>query len=277
MFFFLFSHSDNQFYECTLCSAKSGRKDNIRRHVRNLHSESDEELRSILAKIFDNFEKKKNELSEKSIDAREKKTDKSHAIQTAKTAVTNEGNNSNEDAIKSTGVVRNIATSVIKFVGRSQDIQLAHKEAEKTSPSPIQIIISDSDKSERFEGDKFAPWKKRRQIESKPYAVTNESAGVVDSIAEIGVNLPSLEPLNFDPFPDIAPLPLLNTNTNLTVYRQLLSPYLKKPPDLSNDSSNAPVQPQISPNKHLRSGSTTSMVIDRPPKKMIEKYEIYRN
>lgn len=242
-----------------------------------MHSESDEELRSILAKIFDNFEKKKNELSEKSSDLREKKTEKSNAILNDKTTESNEVNKSNEETIKSTGVVRNIATSVIKFVGRAQDIQLAHKEAEKTSSPPIQIIISDSDKSERFEGDKFAPCKKRRQIESKPCSATNESAGAVDAIAEIGVNLPLLEPLNFDPFPDIAPLPLLNTNTNLTVYRQLLSPYLKKPLDLNTESSNTPLplQSQRSPNKNLR--STATMVIDRPPKKMIEKYEIYRN
>lgn len=162
------------------------------------------------------------------------------------------------------GIVRNIATSVIKFVGRSQDISMQKEEenSAKRNESPI---------------DKPEP----SRIESKSVRLEQEQsrsmANEPDPIAEIGVNLPSLEPLNFDPFPDITPLPLINTNTNLTVYRQLLSPYLKKQPDSSNQNSNSTsVQPRGLPKKNYKSSSTT-MVIDRPPKKMIEKYEIYRN
>lgn len=166
-----------------------------------------------------------------------------------------------ERPIKSMEVVRNIATSVIKFVGRSQDV--THEEQEETNITQNEMNKFTVETSESI------------RIESKPQMLSILEPSASDPVAEIGVNLPSLEPLNYDPFPDIAPLPLINTNTNLTVYRQLLSPYLKKQSATASESSDT-VSSQRSPNKHLKS-SSTAMVCDRPPKKMIEKYEIYRN
>ncbi|XP_055304428.1 zinc finger protein 25-like [Sitodiplosis mosellana] len=266
------THLDNLFYECTLCSAKSGRKDNIRRHVRNLHSESDEELQLILDKIFDNFEKRKTNSIACSNVVREEKTEKSRAAMNTDQSVNvaacvqelNEVRKSvEEEPIKPLSVVRNIATSVIKFVGRSQDVSV--QKGEEKSAKQAEIV------------DKPEPIQVEESLEVV-HGQLSSTATEPDPIAEIGVNLPSLEPLNFDAFPNIAPLPLINTNTNLTVYRQLLSPYLKKQPDSSNASTNddASMQPRRSPKKNYKPSSTPTMVIDRPPKKMIEKYEFYR-
>lgn len=240
--------------------------------MRNLHSDSDEELHQILEKIFDNFDKKKNKsTADSSVVVREEKTEKSMAAMNTNESVNvaacvqepNEVRESIEEIVKPLAVVKNIATSVIKFVGRSQEVcvhevdEKRAKQSEKTADQPEPPI----------------------QIEPELVRVNHPIPSAIsepDSIIEIGVNLPSLEPLNFDPFPDITPLPLIKTNTNLTVYRQLLSPYLKKQPDSSNSSSHSSTstEPRDSPKK---ASSTTTMVIDRPPKKMIEKYEFYRN
>lgn len=241
--------------------------------MRNLHSDSDDELRLILEKIFNNFEKKKTQLTAKLTEAREEKTENEAATNPdvslkpmQRTTPANQMNVSSEESVKSANVVRNIATSVIKFVGRPQTHQPQKKE-EKRVPQ-IQVTTTSEAEKETSESDKTV------HDEHQPQNPTSNS---MDPIAEIGVNLPSLEPLNFDPFPDIRPLPLLNTNTNLTVYRQLLSPYLKKPTDSSNGSSSGTAKElRGSTNKHLKPSTTTAMIIDRPPKKMIEKYEIYR-
>lgn len=47
---------------------------------------------------------------------------------------------------------------------------------------------------------------------------------------ECGVEMPTYQPLTLDPIPQMEPLPLLTThnNSNLSVYRQLLSPYLRR-------------------------------------------------
>lgn len=206
-----------------------------------------------------------------STEAREEKTEKEADIDTELSTnicseQTAEASVIIDETPRSTNVVRNIATSVIKFVGRSQDIQSQKTEAKCSQKN--QETVSVLDKRESVEPSYRIP-KDHKQGNS---AVCE--TGAVDPIAEIGVNLPSLEPFNFDPFPDIRPLPLLNTNTNLTVYRQLLSPYLKKSINSNAErSDNTAAEP---PNKLAKPGPTTTMVIDRPPKKMIEKYEIYR-
>lgn len=234
-----------------------------------MHSESDEELQQILDKIFDNFEKRKSRLTAYSGVVREEKTDKSIAamniVQTAKAAAcVQELSQVGDVPINPSGVVRNIATSVIKFVGRSHDVSTQKQGEQNNGAKPIEIIVD-----------------KPIQVESESIEVAPEEPSSTaiehDPIEEIGVNLPSLEPLNFDAFPSIAPLPLINTNTNLTVYRQLLSPYLKKQPDSSSNTNtaDASTQPSGSPKKTYKLSST--MVIDRPPKKMIEKYEFYRS
>lgn len=302
-FFHFFSvRPDNQFYECTLCPAKSGRKDNIRRHVRNLHSESDDELRTILQKIFDNFNKKKQESTEKTGGKREEKTEhgssgnaKEIQITTPSAQQSIEPNEPNE-IVNATTVVRNIATSVIKFVGRSQDIQPScPAETEKgVEPLPPQQCTPRAPPAAKDEMLMLQQPPKLCEVSQSQQKSLNTmqstDSNTIDSIAEIGVNFPSLEPLNFDPFPDMTPLPLINTNTNLTVYRQLLSPYLRKPENSSDQTPNntlnePPLCEQSS--RHFKSNSiptpnvsratpTPTLVIDRPPKKMIEKYEIYR-
>lgn len=262
-----------------MCSAKSGRKDNIRRHVRNLHSDSDDELRAILQKIFENYNKKKYELTEKMSGSREEKTENvAHDIANPiqEDAICIEQPNETSAAVN---VVRNIATSVIKFVGRSQDIQTCWPEEENKNAKHLQPTQTLT--LEREESDETSPTKLSQVNETEkklPYSVPTIETGTIDSISEIGVNLPSLEPLNFDPFPDITPLPLLNTNTNLTVYRQLLSPYLKKPENLNEKSPNNASNEPLSSSNTIQVETTTppTLVIDRPPKKMIEKYEIFR-
>lgn len=261
-----------------MCSAKSGRKDNIRRHVRNLHSDSDDELRAILQKIFENFNKKKNELTEKMTGSREEKTENvAHVdvIEVQQNAICVEQPNETNPTANSTGVVRNIATSVIKFVGRSQDIQPCWPEEENKNIDQLQ---STRILSPEREETSLAELCHGNQIEQKlPCTVPTIEAGTIDPIAEIeiGVNLPSLEPLNYDPFPDITPLPLLNTNTNLTVYRQLLSPYLRKSETMNETTRKEPLNSTNTAQTETMTPAT--LVIDRPPKKMIEKYEIFRN
>ncbi|XP_031625468.1 zinc finger protein 25-like [Contarinia nasturtii] len=264
------THMDNIFYECTLCSAKSGRKDNIRRHVRNLHSESDEELRQILEKIFANFEQRKTKSSAMSVGVKEKKTEHLKMVMDTELSVDvtvcaqelNEVKKTIEEPYKGPSVVRNIATSVIKFAGRSQSLRCAESN-ENIDVKQVNVSV----------------------VESEPQQDEQLNAVAIepDPIAEIGVNLPSLDlnlPSNYDPFPeDIAPLPLINTHTNLTVYRQLLSPYLKKQPAITNNVNSIAKTTDESngcPKKTFMTSSSTTMVIDRPPKKMIEKYEIYR-
>lgn len=280
-----------------MCPAKSGRKDNIRRHVRNLHSESDDELRTILQKIFDNFNRKKNEkksteqTSEKRDEKTEKKTlDKPKEFQQDAPGV--QASNELNVIVNATKVVKNIATSVIKFVGRSQEIQTCRPVETGNDDEHVQPKQASS--SQRDELSTISPQPTKlhavKEVEQKTSnSMQTIENNTIDSIAEIGTNFPSLEPLNFDPFPDMTPLPMLNTNTNLSVYRQLLSPYLKKSENSSdrtcNTISNDPCYEQS--NRYFKTNSmgtahsnqvtpAQTMIIDRPPKKMIEKYEFYR-
>lgn len=250
--------------------------------MRNLHSDSDDELRAILQKIFENFNKKKNELTEKMSGSREEKTENGahdSANELQRNAISVETSNERNATVNSTNVVRNNATSVIKFVGRSQDIQTwPTREEENRNKEHVHSMQTLS-----LERDETSPAKlcQRNQIEQKlPRSVQTIEPSTIDPIAEIGVNLPSLEPLNFDPFPDITPLPLLNTNTNLTVYRQLLSPYLRKPENASEKSPNNASKDPLNSSNTIQTETTAppTLAIDRPPKKkMIEKYEIFRN
>lgn len=263
----IFFLTDNEFYECTLCSAKSGRKDNIRRHVRNLHADSEDELQLILQRIFDNFSKKRVGLKENKTEPEAPMNVLVDKISPDCVQQTNEINQTESamETTKPTEIVRNNATSVIKFVGRTQEVQQTQDE-EQSSGVVVNNIVNNaiSDKT----SSSSTQLKKQNPTE-------NESR--TNSIDPIDVNLPSLEPLSFDRFPTMAPLPLLNTNTNLNVYRQLLSPYLKKPsePAPSEAGNSKPVETTSSPNKSVKSAS--AVVIDRPPKKMIEKYDFFRN
>lgn len=240
-------------YECTVCSAKSGRKDNIRRHVRNLHADSEERVALILKTIFDNFTLKQNRSIKRPIPT--KKTENQNL------SLTNDSTAKctkfpkpkpniivdDVNQIETSKVLRSNATSVIKFAGRA----------------PIQMqedVINNRNPSAEKQTNKF----------DQPVSTTT-----VD-VESPSYNL-DLPPLNYDPFPKFAPLKL-NTNTNLTVYRQLLSPYLRKASatDCNNKTTESGAeQPRI--NQTVKTITPPTKVIDRPPKKMIEKYEIYRN
>lgn len=243
-----FNFSENICYECTMCPAKSGRKDNIRRHVRNLHSNSGEEIQSILKKIFDNYANKHN--SKVLLSTRENETEKKNACVNARETQSKDDVNECEVAIPSarSSSLKNIATSVIKFAGRAQDQQ-------PTSISDSQQAVIQSTKEIHIDRNE------RRD------PCSNTLKFNLDQNVDTGVDLNSYnyEPLNYDPFPEITPLPLINTSTNLTVYRQLLSPYLKKSTK-SND--------EVAMNANVGEPSlkSTTIKIDRPPKKMIEKY-----
>lgn len=247
-----------------------------------MHSESDEELRQILEKIFENFEKRKHMPSNNVIGVREKTEMKEAAGSCDKpknkklcTEKLRDVDISVEKP-QSMEVVRNNATSVIKFVGRAQNVRQEHDIRVKLNVITSSVddkvaAVVDAQVERQNESEPKTALTAAEQVE--PSSTANDITLVaLDPIAEIGVNLPSLEPLNYDPlsFPDIAPLPLINTNTNLTVYRQLLSPYLKKSTDTNNGASSSHKS-----NKSSKPNAT-AMVIDRPPKKMIEKYEIYR-
>lgn len=272
-----------------MCPARSGRKDNIRRHVRNLHSESDDELRTILQKIFENFNRKKKELTETTSAKREEKTENKARPETTNefqenTICVQLPNETDEPIVNATKVVRNIATSVIKFVGRSQIIQTCEPVETKKLKEHSQPEKSPISERNQVSSISSQPTKEMEQKQRSPKPVQTIENSTIDPIVEIGASFPSLEPLNFDPFPNLAPLPMLNTNTNLTVYRQLLSPYLKKSDNSSeHTTNNDPLREQSS--RYLKTNQSmttnnvnqpTTLIIDRPPKKMIEKYEIYR-
>lgn len=239
-----------------------------------MHSDSDEELRAILEKIFENFEKRKNMPNNNVIGVREKTKTEAAAMNCEKPdnkqscAEDSRDVDISMEKPQTVQVLRNNATSVIKFVGRAQNVQQEDNICVKLNESIMENkneTVMDAD----IECQKDMAIAEEKQVEPKS-TVNNISLVALDSIAEIGASFPSLEPLNYDPFPDIAPLPLINTNTNLTVYRQLLSPYLKKSTDTNNEASTSDKSNKSSKPK------TATMVIDRPPKKMIEKYEIYR-
>lgn len=240
------THSDEIAYECTLCPAKSNRKDNIRRHVRNLHSNSDEELRTILTKIIENFSKKQK--TEKIDRVSQRSRDSEKVVERAKASKT-------INVEQLTNVPKNNTTSVIKFAGRTnQQIDNVIDPTEKSKTILNSLVRATHIEHEKLNGNEINP------------------------VCTDVIDLPSLnyEPLNLDPFPEIAPLPPINTNTNLSVYRQLLSPYLKKSTN-GACSSRTSRESTSSQNQSNEPSPKPPIVIDRPPKKMIEKYEIYRN
>lgn len=234
------THSDDIAYECTLCPAKSTRKDNIRRHVRNLHSNSDDELQTILEKIIQNFsgkhKKKKSKKTEKTISS-------GSGMEVAKTS-----------ECEPNKLIDN-TTSVIKFAGRTNQ--------------PDENSLIDLGGSTECGNDLNLP------VSTSQEEKQTEDEGI-NSSADIATELPSLsyEPLNLDPFPEIISLPMINTNTNLNVYRQLLSPYLKKATNSNEECSSKSMEEPAK--ESTKPSSKPIIVIDRPPKKMIEKYEFYQ-
>lgn len=268
------THSDENFFECTLCSAKSNRRDNIRRHVRNLHSSSEQELQIILEKIVENFTIKRNRKSDKTKvmvpdteSLRRNDIEKYGVIESTELEIVEtECVAKDDDEISVLSEPMNNTTSVIKFAGRVNASQQENLFIDLESKTE-QVQAGDADTMELT------------NISSPlhPTDVMMVKKVIENPIAETPRELPSMnyEPLTFDPFPDIAPLPLINTN-NLSVYRQLLSPYLKK---TTNNSTQDRINSSqaVKPSNSMVGPAKSTIVIDRPPKKMIEKYEIYRN
>lgn len=270
------THSDENFFECTLCSAKSNRRDNIRRHVRNLHSSSEQELQIILEKIVENFTIKRNRKSNKTeqvfTDTESLRCDDSGKLAVVESTeleiIETECIAKDEDEIMVINAPVNNTTSVIKFAGRVNppqqenliiDLESKTEEVEIGNADTMELVnVEITNTSSRLH-QTGVMLKEVIEIESNP-------------AAETSTELPSMnyEPLTFDPLPEIAPLPPINTN-NLSVYRQLLSPYLKK-------TTHNPTQDHINSSQAVKLfNAKSTIVIDRPPKKMIEKYEIYRN
>lgn len=274
------THSDENFFECTLCSAKSNRRDNIRRHVRNLHSSSEQELQTILEKIVENFTIKRNRKSNET------------------EAVVSDIESQRRDDIEKSGVVESTELEIVEIetecvAEAGHEISILNTHVDNTTsvikfagrvnpPQQVNLIIDLESKSEEV-GVEDADTVEQTDLEitnsSRPLHHTDVMVQEVieNAAAETPTELPSMnyEPLTFDPFPDIAPLPLINTN-NLSVYRQLLSPYLKKTTNNSTqDRANS--SQAVKPSNPLVGPAKPTIVIDRPPKKMIEKYEIYRN
>lgn len=255
--------SIERYYECTVCSARSGREDNIRRHVRNLHASTDNETHAILKRIFDNYALKYESQSRINLNENyTKKTDNNESdINSTGTVESTQANEINElnqatvieeasptvNELNEFRQPKNIMTSVIKFAGRAPSLNTTINTAQNHDSAIGRITDS-----------RFNDASSDTNIQ-EPIADTQPT-----NMSDIDVVPANYKPLNYEPYPEIAPLPLLNTNTNLSVYRQLLSPYLKK-----TSGSTASASPESS---NTSNSKQTSVIIDRPPKKMIKKY-----
>lgn len=199
----------NHYYECSLCRAKSTRKDNIRRHVRNLHAETGVDVQTILDEIFRKYSERNKQTDGDNSDAkREKRTEGNTGKLKTTTALTVQ-----EPCQRDVGQqIRNSSISVIKFVGKAS--------------APIDLVTEES-RSINLKSDLLTP-----DAGSARNIICNaepETAPDFNTF-ECGVEMPTYQPLTLDPIPQMEPLPLLKTrnNSNLSVYRQLLSPYLRR-------------------------------------------------
>lgn len=166
------------------------------------------------------------------------------------------------------------ATSVIKFVGKLNiDTDGADNISEKSSflPEDCSVIVNNNCKALKTD----------HQTQNKTIIVPEENA--LDS--------PVYKPLTLEPprsSPFMEPLQLMPPQDNISIYRQLLSPYLKS---AAKSKSNACNQTQInnddstahtacaSNNNSCSALSTKGniIIINKPPKKMYDKNEIYRS
>lgn len=204
--------SGNQYYKCTLCRAKSTRKDNIRRHVRNLHAESGVDVQTILDGIFRKYSDRNKPTDVDGAKVmREEKTKSSPAKSETSTAA----KTVNEQFHRDDGQqVKNMPMSVIKFVGKaSAPIDVVKEDARSSTVIQTHNDLSKSNQYDQHNQSYMEP------------VVANDW-----NTLECGVVMPTYQPLTLDPIPQMEPLPLLTTrnNTNLSVYRQLLSPYLRR-------------------------------------------------
>lgn len=166
-------------FRCPLCDIRSGRKDNILRHIRNLHS--DENFDEIIKKISKTVARLKVPDAIKTV-----------AIPDIKTT--------EELIVKQTPNVCQYQ-SVIQFAGRS-----------KTPPAPSPQVPINVECPE----------------EINTSAVVNVPENIVDH-TEKSLRKPFDNELHVDLIEPNEPDPKIS---NISIYRQLLSPYLRPPPNL---------------------------------------------
>lgn len=221
---------------------------------------------SILKVIFENFARKHEpqsirQLNEHISNKTENDVSDSDRVDTAKLNDSTQVNRiSHQAAVVATAVnfvenvectkPKNIMTSVIKFAGRAPSLNIPSI----THNQPAHQQTDDTNKTNSINSPVVRDATTQITINTVTPATTDNDLDLTP------INY--YKPLNYEPFPEIAPLPLLNTNTNLSVYRQLLSPYLKKPANANVAASTATTNVK----------QQTSVIIDRPPKKMIKKY-----
>lgn len=201
----------NQYYKCTLCRAKSTRKDNIRRHVRNLHAESGVDVQTILDEIFRKYSER-NKQTDVDNTRNEKTEDKPEKSDTSTAEPTVIERCSRDDGQQ----VKNMPMSVIKFVGKAS--------------APIDVVTEESRSSTVIQKNNDLPRPKPNQCDVRSQSYMEPMLASDWNTLQCGVVMPTYQPLTLDPIPQMEPLPLLTThiNTNLSVYRQLLSPYLRR-------------------------------------------------
>lgn len=227
-----------------MCSTKSNRKDNIRRHVRNLHSDASENTKTILATIFKNYAKKSANTSSGSQEKCDENQSKQHSVQKSNT------------------------TSVIKFVGKLNiDAGEAGSPCKKRSDSPkdCSVIVNSSVNS----------------MKTKEKPVTEPEDNALDSPDDVVYKPLTLEPPPLPPA--MKPLKLIPPQDNIDIYRQLLSPYLRsaaKSKSSAQNETQASHKESTSGSSNNGIGGAAkgnSTMITKPPKKMYDKNEIFRS
>lgn len=189
--------SEITLFECTHCTVKCSRRDNIRRHVRNIHSH--ENVGEILRNIFQNYTNKS------------KKTDKI-------------------DVNYSKPKDANNATSVIRFIGKSTMPLIVH-EIQKQQVNE-QIIHESDQKAITMENTQNSSFTNETQPVILVNKIDNIPLNTIDIELDKNVGKSDViyQPLSLDPPPPIDHLIVQRSQqhcSNIKVYRQLLSPYLK--------------------------------------------------
>ncbi|KAG4080033.1 hypothetical protein HA402_006345 [Bradysia odoriphaga] len=258
-------------FQCPLCDVQSGRKDNILRHIRNIHSA--EKFEEIIKKISKTV---------------------------ARVPV--------PDAIEKSVIVANVTTkrevatiqtpkvcqyqSVIRFAGRSAPERLEEPMSEKQTPECLDIptVLEFSEKTPTIEHPDIPTMLERSEIpitlvlpeipapvrpktptpiqivvsdeSSETDTATNVASALIDNSDKIQPNR-----LNKELHVELAePTNSSQTVSNISIYRQLLSPYLRPPPNL--DHRNGAQEPERRRGYQVQG--------DRLPKRK-ENVEIYRS
>lgn len=207
-------------FRCPLCDIQSGRKDNILRHIRNLHSDAN--FDDVIKKISKTVTRRKiPEAAE--TEHRIESTEEVNVSQTLPNVVTEMAKNSNAVCQYQ---------SVIQFAGRSQTPPpLPTEDSEDCTTEINTAVVSTSNYDDNAEKNLRKSFSNQLRVEL-------------------------VEPNERD-----------QTISNISIYRQLLSPYLRPPPNL--DFRNGSLEPE-----KLRGGYQVQS--DRLPMRK-ENVDIYRS